>query len=96
MSQLNKNYTATEKTKVALEAIKGQLTLNEITQQYGVHRSQILRWKKHILEKLPEAFIDTSKKQEQKQDELIDQLYQQIGQLTVERDFLKKKSERFA
>lgn len=90
-----KNYTAAEKARIALEAVKGSLTINEITQKFGIHSTQILKWKKELLARLPELFSDGKKKRESEQQELVDQLYQQIGQLTVERDFLKKKSELF-
>ncbi|WP_412072743.1 IS3 family transposase [Solemya velum gill symbiont] len=86
-----KSYTAAEKAKIALEAAKGQSTINEITQRFGVHSTQILRWKKQLLEKLPELFSDTQKRKDTEHQKLVEQLYQQIGQLSVERDFLKKK-----
>ncbi len=92
---IKKSYTAAEKAKIALEAAKGQSTINEITQRFGVHSTQILRWKKQLLEKLPELFSDTQKRKDTEQQKLVEQLYQQIGQLSVERDFLKKKSELF-
>lgn len=90
-----KSYTAAEKAKIALEAAKGQSTINEITQRFGVHSTQILRWKKQLLDKLPELFSDTQKRKDPEHQKLVEQLYQQIGQLSVERDFLKKKSELF-
>ena len=90
-----KSYTAAEKAKIALEAVKGQSTINDITQRFGVHSTQILRWKKQLLEKVPELFSDNQKHKDNEHQHLIDQLYQQIGQLSVERDFLKKKSELF-
>lgn len=90
-----KSYTAAEKAKIALEAAKGQSTINEITQRFGVHSTQILRWKKQLLERLPELFSDTQKRKDVEQQNLVEKLYQQIGQLSVERDFLKKKSELF-
>ena len=92
----NKSYTAAEKAKIALEAAKGQSTINELTQRFGVHSKQILRWKKQLLEKLPELFSDTQKRKDTEHQKLVEQLYQQIGQLSVERDFLKKKSELFS
>jgi transposase-like protein len=90
-----KTYTAAQKAKIALEAFKGQLTINEITHRFGVHSTQILRWKKQLLEKVPELFSDNQKRKNNEQQQLVDRLYQQIGQLSVERDFLKKKSELF-
>ena len=90
-----KSYTAAEKAKIALEAVKGQSTINEITQRFGVHSTQIIRWKKQLLEKMPDLFSDHTKRKDNEHQRLIEQLYQQIGQLLVERDFLKKKSELF-
>lgn len=90
-----KSYTAAEKAKIALEAFKGQSTINEITQRFGVHSTQILRWKKQLLEKVSELFSDNHKRKTNEHQQLVDQLYRQIGQLSVERDFLKKKSELF-
>ena len=57
-----------------------------------VHPSQIAKWKKQLLESLPEIFSCRQQKDRQDQDELTAQLYQQIGQLKVELDWLKKKS----
>lgn len=84
-----KRYSAEFKAKVALEAAKEIKTLNELASQYGVHSCQISLWKKQLLESLTEVFntqkkrIDHTKK--------FDELYRQIGEVTVERDWLKKK-----
>ena len=93
---IKKSYTAAEKAKIALEAVKGQSTINEITQRFCVHSTQILRWKKQLLEKVPELFSDKQKYKDNEHQKLVEQLYQKIGQLSVERDFLKKKSELFS
>lgn len=92
MSKKAKQYSAQEKAKVAMEAIKGDLTMAQISSQYGVHASQINRWKK---EAMVSGFSSKPKAVDTSQTELIGQLYQQIGQLTVERDWLKKKSGTF-
>ena len=87
-----KKHSAVFKAKVALEAAKEIKTLNELASQYGVHPAQISQWKKQLLETAPNAFstpkknIDYSKK--------FDELYRQIGEVTVERDWLKKKLDR--
>jgi len=78
------------KVKVALEAIKGEKTTAEITSAYGIHTTQVNNWKKQALDVLPEAFSGKRKKEASSQQELIDELYKQIGQLKVENDFLKK------
>ena len=90
-----KHYSAQEKAKVALEAIKGELTLSQISSHYGVHATQINRWKKEALEGIVSGFQMKSKCVDASQTELISKLYEQIGQLTVERDWLKKKSSLF-
>lgn len=89
-----KRHSAQVKAKVALEAIKGHKTVNEIASEYGVHPSQIAQWKKQALEELPEIFSQRRQKGVQEEEALKDALYQQIGQLKVELDWLKKKVER--
>lgn len=95
MTKKAKQYTAQEKAKVAMEAIKGELTLAQISSQYGVHASQINRWKKEALEAMVQGFQNKPRAADTSQDELVAKLYQQIGQLTVERDWLKKRSASF-
>ena len=95
MSKKAKQYSAQEKAKVAMEAIKGDLTMAQISSRYGVHASQINRWKKEAMEAMESGFNSKPKAVDTSQTELIGQLYQQIGQLTVERDWLKKKSGTF-
>lgn len=93
MTVTRKRHNSQTKVKVALEAIKGEKTTAELTAKYGVHASQITTWKKQALEIIPEAFSDKRKRSEADQQALIDELYKQIGQLTVERDWLKKNIE---
>ena len=95
MSKKAKQYTAQEKAKVAMEAIKGDLTMAQISSQNGVHSTQINRWKKEAVEAMVLGFNSKTKAVGPSQTELLSQLYQQIGQLTVERDWLKKKSATF-
>jgi transposase len=95
MSKKAKTYTAQEKAKVAMEAIKGELTMAQLSSQYGVHATQINRWKREAVEAMVSGFATKPKAVDTNQTELISQLYQQIGQLTVERDWLKKKSAVF-
>lgn len=86
-----KRYSADFKAKVALEAIKGQRTANEIASDYGIHPAQIAQWKKQLLDQLPEIFSDKRAKQDTDQEQLEARLYQQIGQLQFELEWLKKK-----
>jgi transposase-like protein len=87
-------YTAEFKAKQALEVIKGQRTLNEIACDAKVHPNVLTGWKKQLLESLPSVFADKRVKENKEQEALTDQLYQQIGQLKVELDWLKKKVGR--
>lgn len=95
MTKKAKQYTAQEKARVAMAAIKGDLTMAQISSQYGVHYTQINRWKKEAVEAMVLGFNGKTKAVDTSQTELLNQLYQQIGQLTVERDWLKKKSATF-
>ena len=93
MSVHRKRYSAEEKTRVAIEAIKGQKTLNELAADYGVHPSQITQWKKQALDGLPELFSTRESRQAKSEEALIAKLYQEIGQLKVQADWLEKKSK---
>lgn len=94
MVNMRKSYDATFRAKVALEAVKGEHTLAELSGQYSVHPNQIRKWRKQLLESLPDLFSDRRKKKDNDKDELISELYRQIGQLKVELDWLKKKSQK--
>jgi transposase len=87
-----KRHSAEFKAKVALEAIRGERPINELASLYQVHPSQIAKWKKRALEGMAELFADGRCKGGQDEEALKAQLYQQIGQMKVELDFLKKKS----
>ena len=89
-----KQYEASFKAKVALEAVKGEKTIAQLAGEYGLHPNQISRWKTELLEKLPGLFTDRRKQREKTWEETEAELYRQIGQLKVELDWLKKKSEK--
>jgi transposase len=92
MATVRKNHTKDFKAKVAIEAIRQQKTINELTSEYGVHATQINLWKKQALAVIPEAFSGRKEKTEENHQQDIDELHRQIGQLIAERDWLKKKS----
>jgi transposase-like protein len=89
---MRKKYDGSFKARVALEAIRGDRTMAEIAAAYGVHPNQISKWKKQALDELPKIFSGRYEKTEAQGKELTDQLYQQIGRLKVELDWLKKKA----
>jgi transposase len=95
MSEKRKKYSSTEKAKIALDAIKSELTLAQITSKYGVHSTQVNTWKKQALAYLPDAFSDKNKQEVTTYETQLGELYEQIGRLKVENDFLKKKCEVF-
>ncbi len=87
-----KQHSKEFKAKVALEALKGQKTVNEIAAEYAVHPSQINTWKKRALEALPEVFSRGQDHEAVQREAEKDRLYRQIGKLQVEVDWLKKKT----
>ena len=95
MSVKRKSYSPAEKARIALEAIKGNLTTAEITAQYDVHITQVNQWKRQALGSFPELFANKTKALQIDYESQLAELYQQIGRLKVENDFLKKKSDQF-
>jgi transposase-like protein len=91
MRKSRKQYSGELKAKIALEAIKGQRTVSEIAGTYDVHPIQVVQWKKQALEQLPEVFSERRVRIEKADEDLKAQLYQQIGQLKVKLDWLKKR-----
>ncbi|KAF5433562.1 putative transposase [Candidatus Methanophagaceae archaeon] len=89
---MRKSYSGKLKAKIAVEVIREQDTLAEISSKFEVHRVLLSRWKKEAINGLPEIFSKKSNKNNNN-SQLIDNLYKQIGQLKVENDWLKKKVE---
>lgn len=87
-----RQFSPEYKAKAALEAIKGQRTLNEIAGELEVHPIQLGSWKKLAVEGLPSVFSGARGKSSAEADALTATLYQEIGQLKMELDWLKKKS----
>ena len=85
-----RKFTSSFKAKVAVAAIKGNKTVNEIATEFGVHPNQVTTWKKQLLESAEDAFSHKTERREKDIEAEKDQLYRQIGQLKVENDFLKK------
>ncbi len=87
-----RNFSAEFKARIALEAIKEQRTVQEIAAHYGVHPNQVTNWKRQVIEVLPQVFADHRLRGNESEETLKAALYQQIGQLQVQLDWLKKKS----
>jgi len=92
MKKRNKNHSAPFKAKVALAAIKSDKTGAELANEFQVHTTQITQWRKLLKDSIIEIFSARRNKKDKENQELIDQLYMQVGQLTVELDWVKKKS----
>ena len=92
MSNKRKNYSPSFKAKVAMEAIKNDMTLSELSVKYQLHPSVITRWKQQASKGLADIFKEPAKNKKSSQDAQIQKLHAKIGQLTVERDFLAEIS----
>jgi transposase-like protein len=90
---IRRRHDGAFKARVALESIKGEKSLAQLSSEYGVHANQIGRWRKQLLKELPNLFSSNRKKQDRDQEDLVSELYRQIGKLKVELDWLKKKSQ---
>jgi transposase-like protein len=93
MSKKRRNHSPEFKSKVALVAIKGDKTLSELSQQYGVNGNLIVKWKKQLMERSAEVFASGKGLAPDRESE-IQSLQAKIGQLTMENDFLAKVLDR--
>ena len=91
---MRRQHDAAFKAKVALEAVKGEKTIAQISSEFSIHPNQIRQWRRHLLEVLPDLFSDRRKKADSERNEVEDELYRQISQLKVELEWLKKKSQQ--
>lgn len=94
MAKKRRIFTAAFKTKVALEAIKGHHTIAELGHRHKLHATQINLWKKQLLEGAESVFQDTSGSKRsgpQSEDPMTAELFEQIGRLNVQLNWLKKK-----
>jgi putative transposase len=94
MSTQRKSYSAEFKAKAAVEAIQAHRTMNEIAGELGIHPLMLGQWKKQAVEGLPQVFANPRSKADREAESLTERLYQEIGQLKVELDWLKKKCGR--
>lgn len=89
---MKKSFSAQFKSKVALEAVKGNKTVNELASEFGVHPTQIKNWKEELQNGATDIFSNKRKKQAKEVEAERDRLYRQIGKLQVEVDWVKKKT----
>ncbi len=92
MENKRRKFNGSFKAKVALAAVKGDRTMGELAGTFGVHANQIAKWKRQLLDGVPRIFSEGPREDLRRQEALTDRLYQQIGQLKVELDWLKEKS----
>ena len=86
-----RTYSPVFKARVALAAMKNQSTISEIATEHGVHPIQISKWKKIAQDGLPKVFVDGRSREIQSHEEEKKMLYEEIGKLKVQLDWLKKK-----
>jgi len=96
MKRARKKHSGAFKAKVALEAIKGERTLNELAGQFEIHATQIIQWKQRLVAGAVDMFNGGVERDAAEDAALRDRLYQQIGEQKVELDWLKKKHELLA
>ena len=94
MTGKRKRYSAEFKAKVALEALRGELTVSQLATKHGVHQTLIGDWKRQAMDGLATVFSGKADAKESMREEDVEKLHAKIGQLVVERDFLAKASGR--
>jgi transposase len=92
MGKQRRQFTGAFKAKVALEAVKGQRTVQELATGYGVHPNQITNWKKQLIAAAADIFSGARERRDLADEMEKDELYRQIGKLQVQLDWLQKKS----
>lgn len=94
MAQTRKRHSAKKKLQVATDALIGEKTVAEIASRHKVHPTQVGQWKKQLQESAPEVFGGKKPKTEASET-LVSQLYEEVGRLKFELDWVKKKASRF-
>ena len=95
MTKKRRQFTSQFKFKVALDAIKELKTISEIASQYNVHPTQVRKWRKQLMTEGPAVFGNNTAKQLQEQEARETELFEQIGRLKMELEWLKKKATQF-
>jgi len=95
VARKRRKHSGQFKFKVALAAAKGDRTINKIASEYNLHPNQVSNWKKQLLTEGPMVFNSSTARQLQEQEARETELYEQIGRLKMELEWLKKKADRF-
>jgi transposase len=93
--RIRRHFGAAFRAKVALAAVQGDRSLSELSSQFGVHATQVSAWKKQLLDNVECIFSEGNQREDREREALEAELYQQIGQLKMELEWLKKKAARF-
>jgi transposase-like protein len=94
MRAKRRRFDGALKVRIGLEALKGIKTVAEIAREYQVHPNQVSQWKSQLVERLPEVFENGPSAQLQEREQELERLERKVGQLTMELDWLKKKSKQ--
>ena len=90
--EMTKRYSAVIKAKIVIELLKEEKTLTQLSSEYGVSTKQLTRWRNYALAEMPRLFESNSNKLQEKHENKINELYAEIGRLTTQVNWLKKKS----
>ena len=91
MGGVRKRFSKEFKAKVSFEALKGDKTMSQLSSEFGVHVSQIMKWKKDLADGMSEVFARKGEEQGKSKEKLIEDLYKRIGEIEMENNWLKKK-----
>ncbi len=90
--KMRKRYTPAIKAKIVIELLKEEKTLSQLASESGVSSKQLTRWKNHALNEMPRLFENKDDKSKEKYETKLNELYAEIGRLTTQVNWLKKKS----
>lgn len=94
MSEVRRKHSAKKKLQVATAAVAGDKTVSEIASKHRVHPAQVSQWKKRLMESAPAVFGASKKAQSGPSEALVSQLYEEVGRLKFELDWVKKKAAK--